>query len=71
VDDDPDPLPDLRQPVTVTVCDESFRLLLLRLCSEPDCPAGCPADCAPTATAMAAENTVPNINSRLIQSLPR
>ena len=51
-----DELPDLRQPLSVTVCAE------LDPAVDPDCPVGvCPPDCADAATASAAENTVPNI----------
>ena len=47
-------LPDLRQPVNVTVCPE----LELEPAVDPDWPVGVWADAA---TASAAENTVPNI----------
>jgi hypothetical protein len=51
-----DELPDLRQPLSVTVCAE------LEPAVAPDCPVGvCPPDWAEAATASAAENTVPNI----------
>jgi hypothetical protein len=66
------PLPDFRQPVSVTVCDDSLRLLLLWLDVDGelvDCPVDGVVDWAPTAIAIAAENTVPNMNSRFIQSL--
>jgi hypothetical protein len=58
--------PDFRQPLSVTVCAG------LDPGVDPDCPAGvCPPDCADAATASAAENTVPKIKCRFIQTLLR
>jgi len=58
---------------------DSLRLLLVRLWSDDgdvDCGfwsggVDCGVDCADTAAAKAAENTIPNMKSRLIKYLPR
>lgn len=58
--------------MTVTVCDDSVRELLVWSCADGEVDDGeGEGDCAPTATAIAAENTVPNMKSRFIKIPPR